>query len=163
MARRASVRGQHAEIQSREIRHFLAYGGLGNLVRMIETRFPKVCYFAVSALGRSDDRSGDAFIPRGVIAPLIWLFYYTDALGDTDSFDRGFVNFHWYLYRALKGQELTAPLLVILGIGCAFALVASVLYFTLALVPFLLLMAFSIVAFLIYIGCLIALIINRLE
>lgn len=126
----------HAERYSRRVRSFLRDAGLENALKIVESRFRRVSYFAVSSLRpKTDDQDnsglshGFGFQPQGVLAPLIWLCYFTDALSDTDLFDRVFMNWHLYVSRCLKGREGSRAqriawvllLILVLMVGALFA------------------------------------------
>jgi len=127
----------HAERHSRKVRSFLRQAGLGNLIGIVESRFGRVGYFAVSAL-RPPQTEGDprglpgrnGFRPHGVLAPLIWLCYYTDALSDTDLFDRTFMNWHVYVSRCLKGREGVRAQIITWTLLSAFALLVATIFMT---------------------------------
>ena len=128
-----------AEGESRRVRALLLKAGLGNLVQIFETRFDHCAFFAAAALSPADSVSGDAFRPRGVLPPLVWLAHHVNALGDVDAFDFFFINSHVYLMRALRGLEgddaRKATLLTLAGF------IALVLVLVLLLPPLLLLLA----------------------
>jgi hypothetical protein len=68
----------------RDLRHHLVREqllrwGEAGLVDQFERRFAKVRYFACSALGRLPDGSGRAFVPWGVLEPLLWVLGEADA------------------------------------------------------------------------------------
>jgi Double-GTPase 2 len=55
-------------------RAWLEKNGAGNLVRAIDQQFKQVGWFASSALGRMPDPGNSrAFVPRGALAPLLWI------------------------------------------------------------------------------------------
>ncbi|MEI8372632.1 MAG: hypothetical protein WCJ35_07340 [Planctomycetota bacterium] len=110
----------HAERYSRQVRSTLLRVGMGNFVRMAESRFARVAYFAASALGRSGAGSSKrGFQPQGVLAPLVWLGYFVDALSDIDPFDRTFVNWHIYFTRCMQGREKTRAAVISWGLIAA--------------------------------------------
>ena len=115
--RSMAVAALHAEAASHEIRVFLRRNGLGNLVRIVD-RFARPAYFGVSALGRSVGWDPTPFEPRGVVAPLLWLCYQTDALSDRDFIDRAFINTHTALTRSFLGR---AGVLAFLAVWAAIA------------------------------------------
>lgn len=95
-----------AEYHSTRIRKFLQKAELGNFIRLAESRFARVCYFGVSALGRPEDSfNRAAFKSFGVSAPLVWLAFHTGALTDEDSWERSFANAHINFIRSLRGVE----------------------------------------------------------
>ncbi|MSU54546.1 MAG: hypothetical protein EXS48_01755 [Candidatus Staskawiczbacteria bacterium] len=95
-----------AEYHSFRIQNFLQKGELGNFTKLVESRFARVSYFGVSALGRSGYSSeGSAFKSYGVSAPLIWLAFRSGALTDEDSWERSFANAQINLFRSLRGVE----------------------------------------------------------
>ena len=95
-----------AEYHSTRIRKFLQKAELGNFIRLAESRFARVCYFGVSALGRPEDSFNRvAFKSFGVSAPLVWLAFHTGALTDEDSWERSFANAHINYIRSLRGVE----------------------------------------------------------
>jgi len=101
-----TVAADDAEYHSSRIRNFLQKAELGNFIRLAESRFARVCYFGVSALGRTDDNYGGiAFKSFGVSAPFVWLAYYSGALTDEDSWERAFANAHINFIRSLRGTE----------------------------------------------------------
>jgi hypothetical protein len=98
----------HAVERSDQVRRYLIDSGLGNFVGILESRFPRVGYFGVSALGRlptPEDRS--PFRPRGVLAPLVWLCYQTRAFSDAFSIQIVFANAFRILERSLRGHQGT--------------------------------------------------------
>ncbi len=61
-------------------RAWLSANGAGNLVRSIEQDFKHVGWFSLSALGRMPDPANRApFIPRGALAPLLWILARRDV------------------------------------------------------------------------------------
>ena len=124
-----------AEMESERVRELLLEAGLGNLVQIFEARFESCEYFAVASLCpiAKPKANGDAFRPRGVLAPFIWLCSETNALSDVDIFEFFFVNSHVFVIRALRGLEGTQVqmstmatlvagiLLVVLGVSLLFA------------------------------------------
>ena len=95
-----------AESHSARVRRFLLKVGLGNVIRIVESRFARVGFFGVSSLGRSADPADRrAFKALGMPAPLVWLTFHTGALDESDEWDRSFVNLHISLLRSLKGLE----------------------------------------------------------
>jgi hypothetical protein len=62
------------ETQNRAVRQWLITHGQTNLVTLFEQDFLRVHYFHVSALGRVPDTGAGAFQPKGVLAPVQWLF-----------------------------------------------------------------------------------------
>lgn len=60
-------------------RAWLLANGAGNFVRSIEQDFKQVGWFSLSALGRMPDPENKApFIPRGALAPLLWVLARRD-------------------------------------------------------------------------------------
>ena len=126
-----AVAADHAEKHSSRARAFLKREGLGNFIRIIESRFARVAYFPVSALGRSTGEDyGAPFEPQGVLAPFLWLCYQTDALSDRDTLDRGIINFHIAVSRCFRGKEGEAAQLKAWAVVAGLALVIIALVLT---------------------------------
>jgi hypothetical protein len=67
-------------------RAWLEANGAGNLVRSIELDFKQIGWFAVSALGRMPDPSNRRpFVPRGALAPLLWILARRDIRPSSDG------------------------------------------------------------------------------
>ena len=73
LARQSDAKEKLQEARNRIIRSRLIDWDQAAFVQQIESRFGRVGYFAVSALGRSEDASGSPLRPRGVIAPFAWV------------------------------------------------------------------------------------------
>jgi Double-GTPase 2 len=61
------------EEDSQRVRAWLEGHGAGNLVRTATSTFGTVKYFRCSALGRTPSGAAGAFMPRGALAPLLWI------------------------------------------------------------------------------------------
>jgi hypothetical protein len=125
-----------AEFHSPRIRSFLQKAGMGNFLKLVESRFARVAFFGVSALGRAEDPFNNTpFKSFGVSAPLVWLAFYTGALTDEDSWERSFANAHIHFIRSLRGVEgpksLKQAWLVFLFLATTFTFFAFVLWFSL--------------------------------
>lgn len=160
-----TVAAHHTERYSSRVRSFLKHEGLGMLARIIESRFPRVAYFGVSSLGRSrKDEDQSPFEPRGVLAPLLWLCYHTDALSDRDTFDRSIINTHFYLSRCLRGREGSRAFWTFSGVLAAIGLVLFILVMTVDLLPLLFCGGFLVIGFVIaYVCWYVAIIRGRFE
>jgi hypothetical protein len=67
-------------------RAWLNANGAGNLVRSIEQDFKKISWFSVSALGRMPDPAvSKPFVPRGALAPLLWILACRDVHPSPDA------------------------------------------------------------------------------
>ncbi|MCG8584875.1 MAG: hypothetical protein MI757_09210 [Pirellulales bacterium] len=125
-----------AQANSTRIWDFLERVGLGNALRIIDSRFSVYAAFGVSALGRSakgSDRS--CFSPKGVLAPMLWLLFHTNAHSDSDDVDRWFVNLHQFLARSFTGKNGWGALLLswaLLAAICTLVTVAFLLFDTTA-------------------------------
>jgi hypothetical protein len=106
-----------AERDSQQVRSLLVDAGLSNLVQIIEMRFDNYDFFAVAALNTTSGSGGcqETNRPAGVVAPLVWMCYQTNALGEIDQFDVAFINTHLYMIRALRGLEGGAAQVAIWG------------------------------------------------
>lgn len=71
--RKAPAGANRHDVHHRLVRDQLLRWGEAGLVDQCEARFTKVRYFACSALGRILDGSGRAFVPWGVLEPLLWV------------------------------------------------------------------------------------------
>jgi hypothetical protein len=88
------------------VRQFLVDAGAGEAVRILESRFSHVSYFAVSALGRSATLGNRApFQPRRALGPILWLGQQTHALTDRHAAAQALVHLGEYLSRCLRGRE----------------------------------------------------------
>jgi hypothetical protein len=66
-------------------RKWLEDNGGGNLVRSIEQDFKEIGWFSVSALGRMPDQTNTTpFVPRGALAPLLWILARRDIDPSSD-------------------------------------------------------------------------------
>jgi hypothetical protein len=136
----------HAEVESEQVRRFLLDAGLGNLVQIFEGRFEKCEFFAVASLCPVSRQKpgGDAFRPRGVMAPFVWLCHETNALSDIDIIEFFFVNSHIFAIRALRGLEgpgvQLASMLTVAG-TIAFVLVVALLLYAFEVPPLLVFLA----------------------
>jgi len=135
-----------AEMESKRVRELLLDARLGNLVQIFEARFEKCEYFAVASLCpiASPTFKSDAFRPRGVLAPFIWLCHETNALSDVDTFEFFFVNSHVYVIRALRGLEgarIQISALVTLVACVVLAVLGVLLLFALSVPPLLMFLA----------------------
>jgi hypothetical protein len=91
---------------SPKVRHGLTQAGFGEVRSLIESRFPQVSYFAVSAFGRIANAADPSpFTPSGVLNPLVWLGYQARALRRTPAPIRWYQHGWWVTRRALRGQE----------------------------------------------------------
>ena len=66
-----------------------------------------------------DGQNRSRFEPFGVLAPLIWLCYETDALSDRDAFELWFKNIGTGVRRRLRGIQGTSAFWLAWG-GLAF-------------------------------------------
>ena len=71
-------------IRNQIVREQLVRWGLGGLVHQLETRCPRVGYFACTALGRMPDAMAQPFEGRGVLEPLLWLLGSADSIFAAD-------------------------------------------------------------------------------
>lgn len=152
--RSIAVAALHAEAASNEIRGFLQYNGLGNLVRIVD-RFARPAYFAVSALGRSVGWDPTPFQPRGVVAPLLWLCYQTDALSDRDFIDRTFINAHTFLSRSILGRAGVPAFLSVWGTLTVLVALAVVVITTVEPIVWALVGIFPLTLVVWYIACIV--------
>jgi hypothetical protein len=128
-----SMASNTAERYAPRVRDFLIALGLGNLVRLLESRFGRVSYFPVSSLGKAIDKSGRvAFTPYGALGPLVWLCYQMDALSDRDSFERVFINFNVAFIRSLRGFEGELARMIAWG---ALVLIAALVFVAIKTIP----------------------------
>jgi len=130
-----SAATQDGERQAADVRRFLAKSGLDNTLRILETRFARVGYFLTSALGRNAD-GGDssAFRPRGVIAPLVWLCYYSQAMTGAATMKQICQNSWVILRRSLRGQEGQKTWMLAWGLTvCAASVLISSMWYGSAL------------------------------
>ena len=93
-----------ATADSLTVRGFLSRVGADDVVRLMETSFFDVRYFAVSALGRGAG-GGGAFTPQRVLQPLLWLTIRSGAFTDEMVASRLFRHAADYLSRVRRGQE----------------------------------------------------------
>jgi len=69
------------ELGSNRVKRLLEENGLHNIVSIIESRFDKVRYTTVSALGRSPDEDNTAsFRPKNILHPFLWLCREVNAV-----------------------------------------------------------------------------------
>jgi hypothetical protein len=129
----AAAAGQAAR-QADAIRQFLAGAGLGNFLRILDTRFARVSFFLTSALAPARGASPSAAItPRGVSAPLIWVGYYSQALTGATTLQQICRNFWITLTRSVRGQEGTgAQLVAWAALTCAAAVLTCSIWYGLA-------------------------------
>lgn len=75
-----------SDVQSDTVRQWIMDQGEGNLVRLIESDFRQVRYFAVSALGRSTTEPGRGpFMPVNVLSPFAWSIRGRVSIGADDG------------------------------------------------------------------------------
>jgi len=67
-------------VRNQLVRDQLVRWGLSDIVHQLETRCPKVGYFACTSLGRMPDGTAQPFEGRGVLEPLLWILETSDAM-----------------------------------------------------------------------------------